>query len=58
MLALSDTQLLILPRDSNGFNVGTQQSLLRRVDVIDIAAATNILGQGYEGQIAPGGVSA
>lgn len=56
ILALSDTQLLILPRDSNGFGVGTQQSLLRRVDVIDISAATNILGQAYEGQIAPGGV--
>jgi len=56
VLALSDTQLLILPRDSNGRFVGTQQSLLRRVDVIDISAATNILGQPYEGQVAPGGV--
>lgn len=56
VLALSDTQLLILPRDSNGFAVGLEQSLLRRVDVIDIAGATNILGQPYEGQIAPGGV--
>jgi hypothetical protein len=55
ILALSDTQLLILPRDSNGLNVGTQQSQLRRVDVIDISEATNILGQSYEGQIAPGG---
>jgi hypothetical protein len=54
--AVSDTQLLILPRDSNGKGVGTQTSLLRRVDVIDISAATNILGQSYEGQIAPGGV--
>jgi hypothetical protein len=54
--AISDTQLLILPRDSNGLGVGTQTSLLRRVDVIDIAAATNILGQPYEGQIAPAGV--
>jgi hypothetical protein len=54
--AVSDTQLLILPRDGNGLGVGTQTSLLRRVDVIDIAAATNILGQAYEGQIAPGGV--
>jgi hypothetical protein len=54
--AISDTQLLILPRDSNGLGVGTQTSLLRRVDVIDIAAATNILGQAYESQIAPGGV--
>jgi hypothetical protein len=55
--AVSGTQLLILPRDGNGLGtVGTQSSLLRRVDVIDIAAATNILGQPYEGQIAPAGV--
>ncbi len=54
--AVSDTQLMILPRDSNGLGVGTQTSLLRRVDLIDISAATNILGQPYEAQIAPGGV--
>ncbi|SFW19582.1 esterase-like activity of phytase family protein [Nitrosovibrio sp. Nv17] len=54
--ALSDSQLLILPRDSNGFAVGTEQSFLRRVDVIDISDATNILGQSYEGTVAPGGV--
>lgn len=56
ILALSDTQLLILPRDSNGLGVGTQESQLRRVDVIDLAGATNILGQAFEGTIAPGGV--
>lgn len=56
ILALSDTQLLILPRDSNGAGVGTQLSLLRRVDLIDIANATNILGLPVEANIAPGGV--
>ena len=56
ILALSDTQLLILPRDSNGDQVGTQLSLLRRVDVIDISSATNLLGSPIEGTIAPGGV--
>jgi hypothetical protein len=56
ILALSPTQLLILPRDSNGFLVGTQQSLLRRVDLVDIAAATNVLGLPVEANIAPGGV--
>ena len=56
ILALSDTQLLILPRDSNGFQVGTQESKLRRVDVIDISSATNILGQSFESVIAAGGV--
>lgn len=56
VLALSDTQLLILPRDSNGFQVGTEESKLRRVDVIDISSATNILGESFESAIAPGGV--
>jgi hypothetical protein len=56
VLALSDTQLLILPRDSNGFEVGTQESKLRRVDVVDISNATNILGESFESVVAPGGV--
>ena len=56
VLALSDTQLLILPRDSNGFAVSTEESKLRRVDVIDLSAATNILGLAVESTIAPGGV--
>jgi hypothetical protein len=56
ILALNGTQLLILPRDSNGLRVGTQQSLLRRVDLIDLRDATNILGWPGEGVIAPGGV--
>lgn len=55
--ALSDSQLLILPRDSNGFAVGLEQSLLRRVDMIDISEATNILGRSYEDTIAAGGCS-
>lgn len=56
ILALSDTQLLILPRDSNGLAVGTEESKLRRVDIIDLANATNILGQSFEGTVAPGGL--
>lgn len=56
ILALNNTQLLILPRDSNGYLVGTQQSLLRRVDLIDIRDASNILGTDGEAEIAPGGV--
>lgn len=56
ILAVSDTQLMILPRDSNGFAVGTQESKLRRVDLIDLSQATNILGTSFEGVIAPGGV--
>ena len=56
VLALSGTQLLILPRDGNGRGAGTQLSLLRRVDLIDIRDATNILGLAGESVIAPGGV--
>lgn len=55
LLALSPTQLL-LPRDSNGFEVSTQTSLLRAVEVIDISDATNILGSSFESQVAPGGL--
>lgn len=56
ILAVSDTQLLILPRDSNGYQVGTEESKLRHVDVIDISNATNILGESFESVIAAGGV--
>ena len=34
LLALSSTQLLMLPRDSNGRSVGTQTSLLRQVEIV------------------------
>ena len=56
LLALSSTQLLMLPRDSNGNAVGTQTSLLRQVEIIDLEGATNILGTSFEAQVAPGGV--
>lgn len=56
LLALSSTQLLMLPRDSNGRLVGTQTSLLRQVQVVDLESATNVLGAAYESQVAPGGV--
>jgi len=56
LFALSSTQLLMLPRDSNGRLVGTETSLLRRVEVLDLGGATNILGASFEQQIAPGGV--
>ncbi len=56
LLALSSTQLLMLPRDSNGREVGTQTSLLRAVEILDLSAATNVLGASFETQVAPGGV--
>jgi hypothetical protein len=56
ILAISGTQLLILPRDSNGLGLENPTSLYRHVDVVDLRNATNILGQPYESQVAPGGV--
>jgi hypothetical protein len=56
LLALSSTQLLMLPRDSNGRFVGTQTSSLRQVEVVDLLGATNVLGMPFEQQVAPGGV--
>ncbi len=56
ILAISDTQFLILPRDGNGLGLENPTSLYRHVDVVDLRDATNILGQPYENQIAPGGV--
>lgn len=56
MLAISSTQFLMLPRDSNGRAVGTQTSLLRQVEVVDLDGATNVLGATFEAQVAPGGV--
>jgi len=56
IVAISSEQFLILPRDSNGFGTGNPTSLYRQVDVVDLRGATNIVGEPYENQIAPGGV--
>jgi hypothetical protein len=56
LLAVSGTQLLILPRDGNGLGLPNPTSNYRQVDVIDLDGATNILGEAYEATIAPGGV--
>ena len=56
ILALSGTQLLILPRDSNGFGVDVTTSIYRHVDIVDLSGATNLLGRPDAFQVAPGGV--
>jgi len=57
VIALSNTQLLTLPRDGNGLGKGdTNPPVVKTVDLVDFSAATNILGlYDAEGaQISPG----
>jgi hypothetical protein len=44
ILAISGTQLLILPRDSNGLGLENPTSLYRHVDVVDLRNATKSSG--------------
>lgn len=58
MLALNDTQFLVLSRDSNGLGTGTTTPIVyKSVLLVDTAQATNIAGSAYDGTtpIAPGG---
>jgi hypothetical protein len=58
IVALSNTQLLMLPRDGNGLGKGdTNPIVMKTVDLVDFSAATNILGlYDAEGaQISPAG---
>ena len=59
MLALNDTQFLVLSRDSNGLGTGnTTPIVFKSVLLVDLASATNIAGTAYDGTtpISPGGV--
>jgi hypothetical protein len=59
LFALNDHQFLVLARDSNvGFTAANPKSSYRRIDLIDISKATNILGKydGVSGSIAPLGI--
>ncbi len=59
LTALSDTLFLLLSRDSgNGYGLKGTTSLYRRIDIIDIAKATNIAGSAFDGtrSIAPKGM--
>lgn len=59
MLALNNTQFLVLARDSNGRGLASTTSLYRSILVYDITGATNIAGTAYDTAatpIAPNGV--
>ena len=58
MVALNDTQFLVLSRDSNGLGTGnTTPIVYKSVLLVDTAGATNIAGSAYDGTtpIAPNG---
>ncbi|TGD97222.1 esterase-like activity of phytase family protein [Methylobacterium nonmethylotrophicum] len=58
MLALNDTQFLVLSRDSNGLGTGTTTPIVyKSVLLVDTASATNIAGSAYDGTtpLAPNG---
>ncbi len=58
MLALNNTQFLVLARDGNGRGVATATSVYRKILLYDIAAATNIAGTAFDTAgtaVAPGG---
>ena len=55
MLYISDTQFLVLARDSGaGHGADKSESVYRNADIIDISSATNVLGRvdAYNGKIA------
>ncbi len=59
MLAINNTQFLVLARDGSGRGVANPTSLYRSILVYDISGATNIAGTAYDTTttpIAPGGV--
>jgi len=59
IVALSNTQILMLPRDGNGLGKGdARPPVVKTVDLVDFSTATNILGlYDAEGdQISPSGV--
>ena len=61
MLAINNTQFLVLARDGNGRGIASATSLYRSILVYDISGATNIAGTAYDTTttpIAPGGVLA
>lgn len=59
IVALSDTQFLFLPRDSNGRGPGTGLSpVFKSIMMADISAATNLIGTPFNGAtaVSPGGL--
>ncbi len=57
LLALDDSRFLLLCRDGNGFGTKNAQSLYRKIELLDVTGATNLVGSKYEGltPVAPGG---
>lgn len=58
LLAISDSQFLLLCRDSsNGYGLKGDNSLYRRIDLLNTSKATNIAGTAYDGStpMAPDG---
>ena len=58
LLALDNTRFLLLCRDTgNGYGLEGSTSLYRKIEILDIAGATDIAGSKYDGLIpvAPGG---
>jgi hypothetical protein len=58
IVAISDTQFLMLPRDGNGLGNGdARPAVFKSVSLVDISAASNIVGlyDATGNQIAPGG---
>lgn len=58
LLALGDTRFLLLCRDTgNGYGLEGATSRYRRIDLVDVAHATDIAGTKYDGvvPVAPGG---
>ena len=49
MLAINNTQFLVLARDGNGRGIANPTSLYRSILVYDISGATNIAGTAYGG---------
>lgn len=57
LLALDESRFLLLCRDGNGFGTKNAESVYRKVEVLDITGATNLVGGKYDGvtPLAPGG---
>jgi uncharacterized protein YhjY with autotransporter beta-barrel domain len=59
LLALNDTQFLVLSRDGNGLGLANLNPVFKSIMLVDTAGATNIAGTAFETTttpISPGGV--
>ena len=57
LLALDEHRFLLLCRDGNGYGTKNATSRYRKIDLLDVAGATNLVGTPYESltPVAPGG---